>query len=59
VGSDAIVSRVARHLGVERFDHGRPADVFLRHRDELLPKLSEATLKRFELLFERINKTLA
>jgi len=57
-GDDPIVSRIARHIGVDRFDHGRPADVFLRKRDELLPKLSEATLKRFEALFERINKTI-
>ena len=57
-GDDPIVARIARHLGVDRFDHGRPADVFLRQRDELLPKLSEATLKRFEALFDRINKTI-
>ena len=57
-GDDPIVSRIARHIGVDRFDHGRPADVFLRQRDELLPRLSDATLKRFEALFERINKTI-
>lgn len=57
-GSDPIVGRIARHLGVERFDHGRPADVLLRERDGFLPKLNEATLKRFEALFERINRTL-
>jgi len=56
-GNDPIVSRIARHLG-NRFDHGRPADVLLRQRDTFLPKLSEATLKRFEKLFERINSTL-
>jgi energy-coupling factor transporter ATP-binding protein EcfA2 len=58
VGSDPIVSRLARHLGVERFDHGRPADVFLRRRDEVLPTLSDQSLERFERLFERINETL-
>ncbi len=57
-GTDPLVCRVARHQGVERFDHGRPADVLLRHRDELLPKLGDDTLKRFETLFERINATL-
>jgi hypothetical protein len=57
-GSDPIVARIARHEGVDRFDHGRPADVLLRERDVILPKLSEATLKRFEALFERVNKTL-
>src|SRR5439155_15746661 len=37
-GGDPIVARIARHLGVERFDHGRPADVLLRERDTFLPK---------------------
>ena len=57
-GSDPIVARIARHLGVERFDHGRPADVLLRERDIHLPRLAEATLQRFEKLFDRINATL-
>lgn len=57
-GTDPIVSRIARHGGIERFDHGRPADVFLRERDAFLPKLSEATLGRFEELFRRVNQTL-
>ena len=57
-GTDPLVSRIARHQSLGRFDHGRPADVLLRYRDELLPKLSGNTLKRFETLFERINETL-
>ena len=57
-GTDPIVSRIARHLSVERFDHGRPADVLLRQHIFFLPKLSEPTLKRFEALFVAINKTL-
>jgi predicted ATP-dependent endonuclease of OLD family len=57
-GTDSIVSKIARHLGVERFDHGRPADVLLRERDGFLPKLTDDTFRRFEALFERINKTL-
>lgn len=57
-GTDPILSRIARHLGVDHFDHGRPADALLRHYDELLPSLSEDTLTRFEKLFERINATL-
>lgn len=57
-GTDAIVARIARHERVERFDHGRPADVLLRERDAVLSKLSDDTLKRFEALFDRINKTL-
>ena len=58
-GSDPIVSRIARHLKVDRFDHGRPADVLLRKRDVVLPKLSKKTYDRFQQLFERINATLA
>lgn len=57
-GHDPIVARIARHEGVTRFDHGRPADVMLRERDAILSTLSEETLRRFEDLFKRINKTL-
>jgi len=57
-GNDPIVARIARHEGLDRFDHGRPADVLLREREAILTTLSEATLKRFENLFTRINKTL-
>jgi predicted ATP-dependent endonuclease of OLD family len=57
-GSDPIVARIARMEGVERFDHGRPADVLLREREGVLTKLSEKTLQRFEKLFKRINDTL-
>lgn len=57
-GSDSIVSQLERHLGIEDFDHGRPADELLRHRDELLPQLSDETLERFESLFEAVNETL-
>ncbi len=57
-GTDPIVQKIARHLGIERFDHGRPADLLLRERDRILPTISHETLKRFETLFERINKTL-
>ncbi|MGB7125611.1 MAG: hypothetical protein WBD42_02110, partial [Methylovirgula sp.] len=57
-GGDGIISRIARHENVERYDHGRPADVLLRERDAVLVTLSDKTLKRFETLFERINNTL-
>ena len=57
-GNDPIVSRIARHLKVDRFDHGRPADALLRERDAFLPSLSHSTLDRFERLFGRINATL-
>jgi hypothetical protein len=58
-GNDPIVARIARHEGVERYDHGRPADVMLREREAILSTLSEDTLKRFEDLLGRINRTLA
>lgn len=57
-GTDPIVARISRHKNIENFDHGRPADLFLRKRDEILPNLSEETLNNFEKLFERINETL-
>jgi hypothetical protein len=57
-GSDPIVSQISRHQKIERFDHGRPADLLLRRRDELLPRLSSETFDRFEKLFIRINSTL-
>jgi energy-coupling factor transporter ATP-binding protein EcfA2 len=58
-GDGPIVARIARLEGVERFDHGRPADVLLRDRQAILSTLSGATLTRFEQLFQRINATLA
>lgn len=57
-GTDPIVARIARHKGIDRFDHGRPADVLLRDRETVMATLSEVTLKRFEELFEQVNKTL-
>jgi AAA domain, putative AbiEii toxin, Type IV TA system len=57
-GSDPIVSRIARAEGIERFYHGKPADVLIRRRDQFLPKLSERTLANFEALFKRVNQTL-
>lgn len=53
-----IVARITRHLGTDRYDHGKPADVLLRERDKILPGLSQDTLRRFENLFDRINKTI-
>ena len=57
-GTDPIVNRIARNEGVDRFDHGQPADVFMRKRDDLLPKLSQESLDNFEKLFVRVNGTL-
>jgi hypothetical protein len=53
-----IVKRLAQLNGGGDFDHGKPADYLLRNRDTVLPRLSPATLERFERLFERINSTL-
>ena len=57
-GTDQIVNKLARLEGIERFDHGRPADYFLRNKLDILPKLSETTLNNFENLIIRINETL-
>ena len=57
LGSDQIVSKIARHEGIDRFDHGRPADYFLRNKIDILPKLSEVTLTNFESLIDKINST--
>jgi hypothetical protein len=54
---DRIVKRIAAKIGGD-FEHGDPADYFLRHRDEVLPKLSPGTLDRFAQLIEALNKTL-
>ena len=56
-GADPIVNQIARQEGVDKFDHGRPADMLLRNHDKLLPQFSKDTLDRFEQLFERINAT--
>ncbi|MBX3125536.1 MAG: AAA family ATPase [Polyangiaceae bacterium] len=57
-GNDPIVRQLARAQGVDRFDHGRPAEVLLRKSTSVLGKLSKQTLNNFESLFERINATL-
>lgn len=57
IGTDPIVARIKRHTG-EEYDHGKPADVLLRKRDEFLPKMEAETLNRFEKLFQAINATL-
>lgn len=58
-GTDPLVRKIARKEGVSRFDHGKPADWLLRHRDEILPSLSDETQKNFEKLFSCINVTLS
>lgn len=56
-GTDPIVRRLARLAGVDRYDHGKPADVLLRDKPTLLASFSEKTLSNFEKLFECINGT--
>jgi predicted ATP-dependent endonuclease of OLD family len=56
-GSDQIVNQIARLEGISRFNHGKPADVFLRNRVNYLDNLSDETLRNFEKLLERINET--
>jgi len=56
-GNDPIVRRIARAINQDRFDHGVPADQFLRTRDQILPKLSDDTFDRFSNLFQTINST--
>jgi len=46
-GSDQIVTRIARYEGIERFDHGKPADYFLRNKLDTLPNQSLTTLTNF------------
>ncbi len=55
---DPIVSRIARHINVDRFDHGKPADVLMRDKAAFVRNLSDDTLGRFEALFKRVNRTL-
>jgi hypothetical protein len=57
-GADPLVKRIARATGGNRFDHGPPADWFLRNRDRFLPRLSATTRERFGKLFDLINATM-
>jgi AAA domain, putative AbiEii toxin, Type IV TA system len=57
-GTDTVLARLARQQHVARIDRQMPAEILLRRRDELLPRLSKQTLKRFEALFARLNETL-
>jgi len=57
-GDDAIVNKLARILGVHRYNHGKPADYLLRNANVLFDSVSAVTLERFEKVFVAINKTL-
>jgi OLD-like protein len=56
-GNDSIVSQIARHEGVERFNHNKPAEVLLRDRS-VLGTFSAETLENFEKLIQRLNTTI-
>ncbi len=58
-GTDPIVKQLARKEGIDRFDHGKPADVLLRDRTSILPNLSKLSFDNFEALFKVVNQTLA
>ncbi|HOW20877.1 MAG TPA: AAA family ATPase [Tenuifilaceae bacterium] len=57
-GTDPIVNKIARLENIERFDHGKPADYFLRNKDSIFNELSATTFDNFESLFDKINKTI-
>lgn len=57
-GTDPVVRRIARHEGIDRFDHNRPANRLMREKTTYLPSLSAETLDNFEKLFVRLNGTL-
>jgi hypothetical protein len=57
-GGDPLIRRIERKVGT-KFDHGRPANVLLRKKEDVLASLSSSTLDRFEELFKRINSTLS
>lgn len=53
---DRILDRLRQREG--DFDHGAPADVMLRKREEIVRKLSATTLDNFEKLFTKINEAV-
>jgi hypothetical protein len=57
-GTDSIVRQIARHVGVERFNHDGPAELLLREKAKRVVALSNETLDAFEALFKSINSTL-
>lgn len=55
-GQDPIVRRIARAKG--DFDHGKPADLFLRNSDEYLENFSDETIDKFEEVISKLNETI-
>ena len=56
-GADRIIKRLERVEGAE-FNHGRVAGYFISNQSEVIPRLSEATLSRFESLITALNNAL-
>jgi predicted ATPase len=54
---DRIVQRIATATGRTGFPRSKPADVLLHDRAHLSESFSNATLDRFELIFQRVNAT--
>ena len=59
VGKDNIIKEICRYLKLDKFNHGIPADYFLRNRGEILPNLTDITLDNFEKLIIAVNNTLS
>lgn len=55
-GEDPIVRRIARAR--EDFDHGKPADLFLRNSDKYLEKISDETIEKFEKVISKLNEAI-
>lgn len=51
---DRVIKRIAAHIGAD-FDHGRPAEMLLRHRDEFFAIVGDESLIRFEQLFAKVG----
>lgn len=56
-GTDRIIKRLERLEGAE-FNHGRVAGYFISNQAGVIPRLSEATLSRFESLIAAIRNAL-
>ncbi|MBD3674123.1 MAG: AAA family ATPase [Planctomycetaceae bacterium] len=54
-GINRVIAQINTHLGVTRFNHYRPANEFAKS-EAAQSGLSDATLDRFEAVFEHVNK---
>lgn len=57
-GTDRVISKISRHLEIDDYNHGIPANYLMKNKYEIFEKLSDETLKNFESLFNEINSTL-